>query len=89
MRKFSVLLSVLILFVLVYFLFFYSVTYKSKNNNIQANSNLDKNSEYMIRKLSMKQIDSTTAFENYRFTIENYYKDVAPVRSAIEKSTKI
>ena len=43
----------------------------------------------MIRKLSMKQIDSTTAFENYRFTIENYYKDVAPVRSTIEKSNKI
>ena len=89
MRKFSVLLSVLILFVLIYFLFFYSVTYKSKDTNIRTRSIVDKNTEYMSHKLSMKQIDSLTAFENYKFTIDNYYKDVVPVRLTIEKSNKI
>jgi hypothetical protein len=89
MRKISVFLSVLIVFVLIYFLFFYTISFKSKDKNIRANSIVYKNAEFMIHKLSMKQIDSLTAFENYKFTIENYYKDVVPVKSAIEKSNKI
>ena len=39
-------------------------------------------------KLSMKQIDSLTAFENYRFTINNYSKDMIPIKKTVEK-TKI
>ena len=97
MRSFLIFLSVFIVFALVYYLLFYTITYKTKDIKFTdsgsrtiypQNSFVYKISEYLQVKLSMKQIDSLTAFENYKFTIANYYKDVVPKTTAAEK-TKI
>ena len=40
-------------------------------------------------KLSMRQIDSLTSTENYKFTIENYYKDFIPTKTVAEETKKI
>jgi hypothetical protein len=39
--------------------------------------------------LSIRQIDSLTSTENYKFTIENYYKDFVPTKTAAEETKKI
>jgi hypothetical protein len=80
MKKFLVFLSALIVFGLVYYLLFYTVTYKTKDTHNPPNSFAYQYSEYRKVKLSIKQIDSLTSFENYKFTVMNYYKDVIPVK---------
>ena len=80
MKKFLVFLSALIVFGLVYYLLFYTVTYKTKDTHNPPNSVAYQYSEYRKVKLSIKQIDSLTSFENYKFTVMNYYKDVIPVK---------
>lgn len=87
MRGFLIFLSVFIVFAFVYLLLFDTITYKTKHS-INQNLILNESSQNWKLKLSMKQIDSLTAFENYKFTINNYSKDAVPVKKAIEK-TKI
>ena len=80
MKKFLVFLSALIVFGLVYYLLFYTVTHKTKDTHNPPNSFVNQYSEYQKVKLSIKQIDSLTSVENYKFTVMNYYKDVIPVK---------
>jgi hypothetical protein len=74
---------------MLYSLFFYSVTRENGKNEDQTNSYSNENISAQKVKLSIQQIDSITAFENYKFTIENYYNDVVPKKMAIEKISKI
>ena len=80
MRRFFVILSVLIVFGFVFYLLFYTVTKKTRDSHNPQNSIDHQYSEYQKVKLSMRQIDSLTSFENYKFTVLNYYKDVVPVK---------
>jgi hypothetical protein len=89
MRSFLIFLSVLIVFVLVYYVFLDTIINKAKNSNYPQKSVTYKSDEYRIVKLSMRQIDSLTAFENYRFTLENYIMDSMPQKATAQKTTKI
>jgi hypothetical protein len=80
MRTFIAFLSSLIVVVLLYTLFFDSVTRKAKKDDHLLKSYTIENASARKVKLSMEQIDSLTAFENYKFTIENYSRDVVPVK---------
>jgi hypothetical protein len=89
MRNLLVILSAFLVFALIYFLGFYSIAHEPKTNKILANSLIFDNSEFLHHKLSMKQIDSLTAVENYKFTIENYYRDVLPIKSILSRTNNI
>jgi hypothetical protein len=89
MRNFLTFLSAFILIFLLYSLFFLTVTRINKNNATSINSYNNKNVLSRKVKWSIEQIDSLTASENYRFTIQNYYKDYMPTKAIAEKTTKI
>ena len=73
MRNFLTFLSALVVILLVYSLFYLTVTRSNKNRASSTITNIDKNLSSWINRLSIQQIDSLTAFENYKFTIANSY----------------
>ena len=85
--------------VMAYFLFFSKSSdevtriaeSREKSINAKTVSNAGKISDYdqLSSKLSMKQIDSITALENYNFTVQNYNKDVIPAQTAELKNKKL
>ena len=82
--------------VVVYFLFFHQSEVEttriagSNVNNLNSKfaSNRVTEDQMFNKKLSMKQIDSITALENYNFTIQNYGRDVVPADSIELKNKK-
>jgi hypothetical protein len=89
MRSFLSFLSALIVILLLYSLFYLTVTGSNRNRASSTITNTDKNLSSWKNRSSIQQIDSLTAFENYRFTIANYYKDSVPKKAVIEKAAKI
>lgn len=83
MRSILIFLSAFVVIFLMYSLFVYTLTEK-KNEQFQ-NSQVEEKITPLKEKLSIDQIDSLSASENYKFTIENYYKDVSPKNSDIRK----
>jgi len=91
-------LTILIV-VLVYFLFFYpggSETTRIAGSNgrginarFVSNKETIHNYDMMENKMSMRQIDSMTASEDWHFTSQNYNKDVVPVEAAELKTKKL
>ena len=78
MKNLFIFLSAFIVIFLLYSLFIYTITRKNKEhppNSYQVN-----NVSALRVKLSIEQIDSLSASENYKFTIANYYKDSVPKR---------
>jgi hypothetical protein len=101
LKKLFILILSIITVVIIYFVFFSPSGDSISNKRIALSDtryinpamnkgSANKNEEDMYKsKLSMKQIDSITASQNYGFTIDNYYKDVEPIKAAAEKTKKI
>jgi hypothetical protein len=73
MRSFLIFLTAFIVIFMVYSLFFITLT--EKNNDHFQNKYSGKIISSLKIKMSIEQIDSLTAFENYKFTIANNYKN--------------
>lgn len=96
----TILISALtiLLIVVVYFLFFHQSEVEttriagsgvnSLNSKFASNRATEDQMGMFNKKLSMKQIDSITALENYNFTIQNYGRDVVPADSIELKNKK-
>jgi hypothetical protein len=96
----TILISALtiLLIVVVYFLFFHQSEVEttriagsgvnSLNSKFASNHVTDDQMGLFNKKLSMKQIDSITALENYNFTIQNYGRDVVLADSIELKNKK-
>jgi hypothetical protein len=89
MRSFLTFLSSFLVILLLYSLFFYTVSRNTKITENLSNSCTNENLLARKAKLSIVRIDSLTAFENYKFTIANYYRDYIPKKGTIVKATKI
>jgi len=95
----TTLFSAVTIFVLVYFLFFYpsgsettkiiGSNGKGTNARLVSNKETINSFDMMGNKMSMKQIDSITASEDWHFSSQNYNKDVVPVVAAELKSKKM
>jgi hypothetical protein len=87
MRTLFVFLSAFIVIFLIYTLFIITTTQKNAEHpSISENA---ETTTPMKIKMSIDQIDSISAFENYSFTVGNYYKDAAYTKSQYLKSKKI
>ena len=73
MRSFLIFLSAFIVIFMTYTLFLITLT--ERNNDHFSNRDSGKDISPLKIKMSIEQIDSLTAFENYKFTIANNYKD--------------
>jgi hypothetical protein len=73
MRSLLIFLSAFIVIFMTYTLFFITLT--EKNNDHVQNRYSGSNVSPLKIKMSIEQIDSLTAFENYKFTAANYYRD--------------
>ena len=73
MRSFLTFLSAFVVIFIMYSLFFITLTERNSDHvpNIYSGENISP----LKIKMSIEQIDSLTAFENYKFTAANYYKD--------------
>jgi hypothetical protein len=89
MRSFLTFLSSFMVILLLYSLFFYTVSQNTKIAENLSNSCTNENLLARKTKLSIMRIDSLTAFENYKFTIANYYRDYIPKKITLEKAAKI
>ena len=73
MRSFLTFLSAFVVIFMMYSLFFITLT--ERNSDHVPNTYSGKNISPLKIKMSIEQIDSLTAFENYKFTIANNYRD--------------
>ncbi|MDR3609648.1 MAG: hypothetical protein P4L27_03720 [Ignavibacteriaceae bacterium] len=89
MKKSLIFLSAVIVFAFIYFLVFYTITVKNTGSIISETGNFDQPSNALKFKLSMKQIDSLTSNENLRFTVKNYFQDIAHLNAVADKTKKI
>lgn len=83
MKSFLIFLSAFVVILVLFSLAAFTLI--ENNNEHHANSNTSTSMTALKAKLSIDQIDSLSAFENYRFTIENYYKDSAPRKAGTNK----
>jgi hypothetical protein len=84
MRKLLIFFSVILVFAFMYYLVYYSIT------SSKISENGYKQAQVIVNiKLSMKQIDSLTSVENYKFTIENFSQDEAKLKPGVAKANKI
>jgi hypothetical protein len=84
MKKFLILISAFAVFILVYYALFHTFNHRNDYNGMAIAEGQEFQSKAIL--LSMKQIDSLTASENFKFTCENYRKDVLPVIDAVRKN---
>jgi hypothetical protein len=89
MNRSLIFLSAVIVFAFIYFLVFYTITVKNTGSIISEAGNFDQPSNTLKFKLSMKQIDSLTSNENFRFTVKNYFQDVDHFNAVEDKTKKI
>jgi hypothetical protein len=87
MRTLFTFLSAFIVIIILYTLFI--ITAKQENNEHQPLSGAVNSISPLKIKMSIGQIDSLSANENYGFTIGNYYRDVVYTKSADIKSKRI
>ena len=78
MKGILIFLSAFIVIFILYSLFILTIT--ERNTGHLPNSFTEERISPLKVKWSISKIDSLSASENYRFTIDNYYKDSAPKR---------
>jgi hypothetical protein len=73
MRSFLTFLSAFVVIFMMYSLFIITLT--ENNSDHFPNTYAGKIISPLKIKMSIEQIDSISAFENYKFTAANYYRD--------------